>query len=235
MSPFLTAEWRWLAMINYQIDPELLHPLLPAGVELDRYGGVTYLSMVGFRFLDTRLRGVSVPFHRNFEEVNLRFYVRRQSPEGWRRGVVFVKEIVPRRAVAAVARAAYEEPYVCLPMAHRIAWPVVRYQWRVAGCWNALQVRAMGQPALPAPGSAEDFIAAHYWGYTARRNGATSEYRVEHAPWRVWQVSDCSLDCDAAALYGPDFAEALARPPRSAFLAEGSPVQVHRSRPASPR
>jgi len=233
MRAFLRAEWRWLAMINYAIEPDLLRPLVPAGVELDSFEGVTYVSMVGFLFLHTRVLGVPVPFHRNFEEVNLRFYVRQRTPEGWQRGVVFVKEMVPRGAIAAVARSVYGEPYVRLPMAHRLKWPTVRYEWRVAGRWNALEVRAEGDPVPLAPGSLEEFIAEHYWGHTARRDGSTAAYRVDHAPWRVWRVSGCSLDCDAAALYGPSFAKVLAQAPRSAFLAEGSPVQVYRSRPAS--
>jgi len=230
MKQFLTAQWRWLAMINYAIEPAMLQPSVPAGVELDSFGGVTYVSMVGFLFLNTRVLGVPLPFHRDFEEVNLRFYVRERAPEGWRRGVVFVKEIVPRGAIAAVARSVYGEPYVRLSMRHRIELPVVRYEWRLGTRWNSLEVRAQDNPALPVPGSFEDFIAEHYWGYTARRDGGTSAYRVEHVPWRVWQVSECSLDCDAEALYGPGFADILAQPPQSAFLAEGSPVWVQRAR-----
>jgi len=226
MKTFLTAEWRWLAMINYAIDSDVLRPMVPAGVELDSFEGVTYVSVVGFLFLNTRVLGVPVPFHRDFEEVNLRFYVRERTPEGWRRGVVFVKEIVPKRAIAAVARSVYGEPYVRLPMAHRMEWPMVRYEWRVARQWNSLEVRAEGEPALPGPGSFEEFIAEHYWGYTARSDGGTAAYRVEHAQWRVWRVAECSLSCDPEVLYGPAFARALTQPPHSAFLAEGSPVRV---------
>jgi hypothetical protein len=233
MRAFLTAEWRWLAMINYAIEPDVLQPLVPAGVELDSFEGVTYVSMVGFLFLNTRVLGAPVPFNGDFEEVNLRFYVRERATEGWRRGVVFVKEIVPKRAIAAVARSVYGEPYVRLPMAHRVEWPLVRYEWRVAGRWNALEVRAEGEAAFPTPGSLEEFIGEHYWGYTARRDGGTSAYRVEHVPWRIWRVGECSLECDVKALYGPGFAHVLARPPQSAFLAGGSAVQVYRSRPTS--
>src|SRR4026208_556537 len=95
-SPFLTAEWRRLAMLSFEIDPRVLSPLVPAGTELDEWQGRTFASLVGFLFLDTRVFGLAVPFHRNFEEVNLRFYVRRMASDGLRRGVVFVKEIVPR-------------------------------------------------------------------------------------------------------------------------------------------
>jgi uncharacterized protein YqjF (DUF2071 family) len=223
---FLTARWQWLAMLNYEVEPATLLPFVPAGTELDSFDGITYASMVGFLFLDTRVLGYPVPFHRDFEEVNLRFYVRRKAADGWRRGVVFIKEIVPRRAIATIARVVYEENYVRLPMRHRLDGPMVRYEWRLRDRWNSLQVRAQGEPSLPAPGSTEAFITEHYWGYTARRRGPSLEYRVEHAPWRVWQVADASLTCDAGVLYGPAFAEVLSRPPWSAFLAEGSPVTV---------
>ncbi len=226
---FLTAEWRWLAMLNYEMEPTALLPFVPAGTELDTFAGIAYASVVGFQFLDTRVLGVPIPFHRNFEEVNLRFYVRRQTPEGWRRGVVFIKEIVPRRAIAAIARTVYGENYVRLPMRHRLDGSAVSYEWQVRGRWNAIHVRTCGDPALPEAGSAERFITEHYWGYTARPGGPALEYRVAHEPWRVWQVAEAGLMCDAGLLYGSAFAEVLSRPPRSAFLAEGSPVTVYGS------
>jgi hypothetical protein len=232
---FLSARWQSLAMLNYEVEPAALLPLVPAGTQLDTFRGVTYASMVGFLFFDTRVLGCPVPFHRDFEEVNLRFYVRRQTAQGERRGVVFVKEIVPRRAIATLARVVYGENYVRLPMRHRLDMPMVNYEWRLRGCWNSLQVRVHGEPSLPAPGSAEEFITEHYWGYTARRRAPSLEYRVEHTPWRVWQVEEAALLCDAGALYGTAFAEVLSKPPRSAFLAEGSAVQVYRATKIAPR
>ncbi|MGH9662459.1 MAG: YqjF family protein [Bryobacteraceae bacterium] len=221
---FLTAQWRSLAMLNYTIDPAVLRPRLPRGLELDSWNGAHWISMVGFLFLDTRLAGVPVPFHRRFEEVNLRFYVRRRTDGGWRRGVVFIKEIVPRIAVAALARLAYGENYVALPMRHSIGNGQVGYEWRFAGKWNRLALTAAGEPLLPDPGSGEEFITEHYWGYSEAR-----EYRVEHPRWRIWRASASSLECDAARLYGAEFATALGPSPRSAYLAEGSAVTVFRA------
>src|SRR5215831_8133503 len=139
-APFLAAEWRSLAMLNYEVDPTLLAPLVPKGTELDRYTSRTYISLVGFRFERTRVRGLWIPFHSDFDEVNLRFYVRRTVGTEVRRGVVFIREVVPRWAIAAVARSVYGERYVALPMRHRISGPVseggrttVKYAWRVAG------------------------------------------------------------------------------------------------------
>ncbi|MBK9170184.1 MAG: DUF2071 domain-containing protein [Bryobacterales bacterium] len=227
MEKFLTAEWRSLAMLNYRVDPAILAPLVPAGTELDTWDGAAYVSMVGFLFLRTRLFGVAVPGHEDFEEVNLRFYVRRATPEGWRRGVVFAKEIVPKPAVAWVARTFYNENYVALPMRHWDDERCVEYEWQTTR-WNRLAVTPTGDPALPESGSIEEFITEHYWGYAPQPDGATVEYHVEHPRWYVWKVTSGELDCDAATVYGPSFEAALSGPPDSAFLAEGSPVTVYK-------
>lgn len=236
--PFLTARWLDLALLNFEIAPAILRPCVPAGVELDLFEGRCLVSVVGFRFLDTRVLGLAIPFHRDFDEVNLRFYVRRRAPEGWRRAVVFVRELVPRRAVAWVARALYGEPYRALPMRHRVdlaaapggAPGAVEYEWRYRGRWQGLRATTAGPPAPPAAGSEADFVTEHYWGYTALRDGGTREYHVTHPPWLVWPARQASLDCDVAGLYGPRFVEALGAPPCSAHVAAGSEVTVHAGR-----
>jgi uncharacterized protein YqjF (DUF2071 family) len=232
--PFLTAEWRQLAMLNYRVAPELLMPHVPAGTELDRWRGATYLSVVGFLFRDTRLLGVPVPFHRHFVEVNLRFYVRRLVGGEVRRGVTFLRELVPRRAIAAVARLAYNEPYTALPMRHVLgpveaatgAPAVVEYAWRHRGGWSRLAVEPVGAARPVAAGSEEEFITEHYGGYTRQRDGGTVESRVVHPPWRAWRVRQARLTGDVTGLYGADVAAALAGGPASAFLADGSAVTV---------
>ena len=226
---FLTAEWRHLLMVNYVADPAVLQPLVPAGTELDLWRGRAYLSVVGFRFLKTRVLGIPVPFHRDFDEVNLRFYVRRRAPDGWRKGVAFVKEIVPRRAIAFVARTLYNENYVRLPMRSRVAVPGrVEYEWRHGGACESVSATTVGEPYRPGPAAEETFISEHYWGYARQRDGSTVEYGVEHPPWRVWRCEDAAVACQVARLYGEQFAPALAGPPVSAFLADGSAVVVRR-------
>ena len=229
-STFLTAEWRSLVMLNYEVDRAILAPLVPRGVELDLWEGGALVSMVGFLFLDCRVLGVAIPFHRDFEEVNLRFYVLRKVDGVWRRGVVFVREIVPRFAIAAVARLFYNEPYLALPMRHEAPahGGEFSYAWKFGGRWNSLGARTRGEPAPIAAGSAEEFIFEHYWGCTRQRDGGTMEYQVEHPAWRVWQTENSSLDCDAGALYGAAFTGPLRGKPHSAFVAEGSPVSVRR-------
>lgn len=234
--PFLTAEWRSLVMVNFEVDPALLLPLTPAGTELDDWNGATLMSLVGFRFLNTRVCGCQVPWHRDFEELNLRFYVRRRAPEGWRRGVVFIKEIVPRRAVTLVARKVYGENYVTLPMGHEIREEVVHgkvvrsvgYHWRPAPRLNYVRMETAVDPAIPSEESQHQFIAEHYWGYTRLGDGRGLEYRVDHPPWRVSPAESVEMQCDAALLYGEPLGEFLTASPVSAFLAEGSAVTVYR-------
>jgi uncharacterized protein YqjF (DUF2071 family) len=233
---FLTAQWRDLLMLNFEISPEIVRPFVPQGTELDTWNGKTFVSVVGFRFLYTRLLGVPIPFHRNFDEVNLRFYVRRHALEGWQRGVVFIKEIVPRWMVSCVARTVYNENYVTRRMRHEVTPPTpqapgrVEYKWKNDGQWNRISATIAGEPAFARPQSEETFITEHYWGYTRQRDGGTVEYQVEHPPWRVWQAEGVEFDCDAKAMYGPEFALALSRKPSSAFVAEGSGVVLRRGR-----
>ena len=231
---FLKAEWRYLLMLNYEVPTETLAPLVPRGAELDLRDGRALCSIVGFRFLRTRLLGVPVPLHRDFDEVNLRFYVKRVMPSGEvRRGVTFVSELVPRAAIALVARAAYNEPYRAMRMRSTApAAPTespgrVRYEWNAGARWQHVTARAVGHATVPAPHEEASFITEHYWGYTAQRDGGTVEYQVQHPPWRVWSVADATLDADVAGLYGAAFVPVLAGPPRSAFIAEGSRVTVY--------
>ena len=228
---FLTAEWRWLAMLNYEVAPALLAPFVPAGTELDEWNGKIFVSVVGFRFLHTRIRGIPIPFHQNFEEVNLRFYVRRRAEDGWRRGVVFLKELVPRAAIAFIARKVYNENYVAVPMWHRIdrhgeSVKSAAYGWKVNGADGGMEVVTQGEAIPLVPDSQAEFITEHYWGYARQRDGATMEYRVEHPFWKVWAAHSARLNGDMEALYGAGFGECLQGAPSSAFLAAGSAVSV---------
>ena len=234
---FLTAEWRWLAMVNYVVDPAVLASLVPRGTELDERDGQVFVSMVGFMFLKTRVLGIPFPWHQNFEEVNLRFYVRRRvgGKEGWRRGAVCIREVVPKFFIATVARVLYNEPYLARRMRHKIEQSAdamaAEFQWRYGGRWNTLSVTAEGgQPGPITPGSEEEFITEHYWGYNRQRDGGTMEYEVEHARWKVGHARDYRFDCDGKGLYGERFVPFLEARASSAFVVEGAPVSVRRGR-----
>ena len=231
---FLTAEWFDLVVLNYQVDPELLWEYVPEGTELDTFDGKTFVSLVGFRFCRTKVFGkVAVPFHGDFAEVNLRFYVRREVDGELRRGVVFVAEIVPRRLIAATARLAYGENYVRLPMRYIVEQGgrrmAVDYAFRLKGNWCHLWAESETRAVVPSEGSFERFITEHYWGYS-RRGKETLEYQVEHPPWGVWPKSEGGFEGVAGALYGPEFGRAIHRKPDSAFIADGSQVTVYQGK-----
>jgi hypothetical protein len=227
---FLTAEWKHLLMLNYSVDPALLLPFLPAGTEIDSFEGRTYASLVGFQFNDTRVGGLAIPFHRSFEEVNLRFYVRRSE----KRGVVFMRELVPRIAIAATARLFYGEKYSRVPMAHRIYMKPgktaveAEYSWGSRARQCAIRLETTGENYIPSEGSHSQFITEHYWGYAAQSDGGCIEYEVQHPRWTVSDAKQASFSGDGAHFYGPAFGRVLMRPPDSAFLAEGSAVTVFR-------
>ncbi len=225
------ARWVHLVMLNYEADPKVLQPLVPPGTVLDSFQGKCFASIVGFQFRNAKLLGIPVPFHQCFEEVNLRFYVRREMPDGPRRGVVFVKEIVPKPAITRMARILYNENYVTMPMRHLdeigiSSRPTVSYCWEMDGRQQSVSVTVEGEPYVPDDDSEETFITEHYYGYCKQRNGTTLEYRVEHPRWNVWRAISNELDCDVAGTYGDAFAPFLNGPPASAFLADGSSVQI---------
>jgi uncharacterized protein YqjF (DUF2071 family) len=234
---FLTAEWRTLLLLNYDVDPRILMPFVPAGTELDLWQDRAIVSLVGFRFLRTRLRGWAIPFHQDFDEVNLRFYVRRMTAEGWRRGVVFIREIVPKFAVAWVANTVYHERYVRRAMRHELDLPrksdatgSVCYAVQDAGHWLTLSAEIASEPMPLVRDSEAEFLLEHYWGYTQQPDGSTHEYHVEHPPWRVWEVTDARLTGDCGGLYGAEFAAVLNHKAQSALVAEGSAVRVREGR-----
>lgn len=229
---FLTAKWRYLAMLNYEVDASLLKPLVPRGTELDTRQGHHFISLVGFLFLDTHVLGVPAFFHRDFEEVNLRLYVRRFVREQARQGVVFIRELVPLPLVAAAARLTYNEPYRTVPMRHTIvetAGELQSVDYRFGGPHDECRLaqRVHGEPHPILPDSDEEFFSERGWGYTRQRDGSTVEYRVEHARWKVWSNASFELNGPLGEFYDEPFASILSGAPASAFIADGSAVAVH--------
>jgi uncharacterized protein len=230
MKPFLTAEWKKIAMANYAIDPVLLEPYVPNLTTLDVHNGRCYVSLVGFMFLNTKVKGFRIPYHINFEEINLRFYLKYGDEHETKRGVGFIKEIVPKPALTMIANLLYKEKYVTLPTKHK--WTMqhkelqVGYQWKTAR-WNSLSIVADANRQSILPGSEEEFILEHYWGYTKVNEQTTFQYKVEHPPWEIYPVKNYTIDVDFKNLYGNEFAFLANEKPVSVFLAEGSEIAVY--------
>jgi uncharacterized protein YqjF (DUF2071 family) len=227
---FLKAEWRKLAIANYEVSPEILEKYLPAFTELDSWNGKHYVSLIGFMFLNTKMLGLKIPFHVNFEEVNLRFYVKFKEGDEWKRGVVFVKELVPKKALTIVANTLYKEHYQAVPMSH--SWKIdnetiaVEYGWKINQELQTFSLQAENKPMEIPEGSEAEFITEHYWGYTKVTNSKTYEYEVRHPRWKTYPVKNHSIQVDFRKVYGKDFSFLNSQTPISVMLAEGSEISV---------
>lgn len=227
---FLKAEWRKLALANYEVEPDLLKEYLPYGTELDLWNGKSFISLVGFMFMNTKLLGVRIPYHINFEEVNLRFYVKRKVDDKWRRGVVFIKEIVSKPALTFVANTVYKENYETMLMSHN--WQEykdhisVQYSWNGNSNWHHIMVNANSKTLEIVKGSEVEFITEHYWGYAKMSDTKTNEYEVTHPKWEIYNVIDYDISVDFGESYGENFKFLNNLKPTSVMLAEGSEITI---------
>lgn len=227
---FLTAEWNDLAIINYEISPDILDDYVPIGTELDLWNGKCYISLIGFMFEKVSILGFKIPFYTNFEEVNLRFYVKRFEDGIWKRGVVFIKEIVPKHAITVVANTLYKEHYQTLKMNHQRTEnensKSFSYAWKKGSKWSSLSVQTAKKPIDIDVNSEAEFITEHYFGYTKFSKTKTIEYEVTHPRWKQYEVIEHQIDVDFENIYGKDFLFLEYLKPSSAFLALGSPITI---------
>jgi uncharacterized protein YqjF (DUF2071 family) len=227
---FLKAEWRKLLMANYEVDPNILMKYVPFGTELDLWQGKCYVSLIGFMFMNTRLLGFKIPFHTNFEEVNLRFYVKRYDNDTWKRGVVFIKEIVPKSALTWVANTVYHENYETMPMRHNWEYlndrQQIAYLWKLKDTWYSMSATSETKRAAMGAGSRAEFIAEHYWGYAKVDDKSTNEYEVKHPKWEMYNILDHEIKVDFKAVYGEAFDFLQTQDPDFVLLAEGSEITV---------
>lgn len=231
---FLTAEWRKLILANYPVEASVLTPYLPAHTELEYWNNKVYVSLVGFMFMNTRVFGIKIPFHINFPEVNLRFYVRYNDKGNWKRGVVFIKEIVPRPAISLVANTIFNEHYITLPVTNTVQTEkeqlTIGYNWKYRNNWNKLEVQASPVLSDIKTNSEAEFFTEQFWGYSVKSIDTTSEYEVKHPRWKQYVVNNYTIECDFAALYGEAFSYLAQSTPASVILAEGSQISVHSKR-----
>ena len=231
---FLKAEWRRLAIANYVVDPSVLLPYLPFKTELDLWNSTCYISLVGFLFKNTRVLGVKFPFHTDFEEMNLRFYVQYKDGDVSKRGVVFIKEIVPKRAITFIANTFYKEHYETKKMKH--LWMLQKdglrtsYSLKHEGVWHTIDLLSEKNSEEITQNSETEFITEHYWGYSRANKTKTVEYEVTHPKWAIYPVKAFSIDFNFKTVYGKDFAFLNSLKPVSVMLAEGSAITVENKR-----
>ncbi|KAF2510695.1 DUF2071 domain-containing protein [Flavobacterium zhairuonense] len=231
---FLKAEWKNLALFNYEVDANVLEKYLPAGTEIDIWNNKCYVSLVGFMFKNTKVLGLKVPFHVDFEEVNLRFYVKRFENGEWKRGVVFIKEIVPKKAITFIANTLYQEHYETQKMKHKIIenenGNTFIYQWKNDTKWNTIELETRNVPTEIEVNSEAEFITEHYFGYTKIDEETTFEYEVTHPRWEQLEVLNHRVAIDFEKNYGSDFRFLQTQKPTSVFLAKGSKITVKNKR-----
>jgi uncharacterized protein len=230
MAIFLKANWENIVMANYAIDPNILLPYLPKGVELDLYNGKACVSLVGFMFKNTKLFNVPIPYLGTFEEINLRFYVLRKEGNEIKRAVVFINETIPYKLVAWMANKLYKEHYTTIPTKHTINIneysKEIKYEWLKDNKWNSIALETSTASEAMQEGSFEQFIFEHYYGYTKINDEATEEYRLHHPSWKINSITKCAIDCDFKSMYGNDFEILNQTKPKAVFIAEGSKVEV---------
>ncbi|MEM7103145.1 MAG: DUF2071 domain-containing protein [Bacteroidota bacterium] len=227
MRPFLTAEWRNLILLTYSVEPSKLQPWLPDGLTLDIIDDRAFVSFVAFDFLRTRVKGLPIPFHINFPEINLRFYVKK----GEQRGVMFIKELVPKPCIALVARKLYNEPYEATPMKSfskiEGSHLIIEHFFEYGGRKHDLKFVADNEPFMPEADSTATFFKEHEWGYGLDHNGKLQQYRVEHPLWRIYPLRKrFHLNVDFGLLYGETWDFLGSKIPYSVLLAEGSAIKV---------
>jgi uncharacterized protein len=230
MAIFLKAKWENIIMANYPVASDILKPYLPKGVTLDLYNKKAYVSLVGFMFKNTRLFNIPMPRLGTFEEINLRFYVTRKEGDVMKRGVVFINETIPYKAVAWVANKLYKEHYTAVPTRH--SWHItnetkdINYQWKINNEWNNIQVRALNKSDSIIKESFEEYIFEHYFGYTKINENVTEEYKIAHPGWKINKVITKAVNCNFNEMYGKEFGFLSNIEPENVFIAEGSSVEV---------
>ena len=222
----LSAQWRDLVLISWRADDAALTPLLPHGLELDRWHGDAYVSLVGMRFARVRLFGVPAPPFA-YDEINLRFYVRRKVANGDPMpGVVFIRQIVPHRMTALAAQMIYGEPFVRSPISRIDEAGRLGYRWRQGGIRNEFAVHPAETVDYAEPDSLEDFLTTRHWGYNGKPTGPTTTYHVQRPAWKVGVARPLSMDCDLEPLAGGAIAKITGGEPTSALFAGGSRAAV---------
>ncbi len=230
MQTFLKSYWKDIVMVNYEVPKQLLLPYLPFGTELDDFEGKYYISLVGFQFLKSSIFGVPIPFFGSFDEVNLRFYVKREVGEEIRRGVVFISEIVPYRIVAFLANTLYKEHYSYAKMSSDIfiqnTEKAIWYRWQKNKIVFSIKAVFENEETEMLKNSHEAFIYEHYYGYTKLNDSQTWEYRVNHGSWNTNKLVNYQIVCDFKLLYGETFAFLNDQKPHSVYNAVGSAVSI---------
>ena len=226
---FLTARWENLVLITYKVKPDMLLPFIPAGLEPDTINGNGFISLVAFDFFDTKVKGVKIPLHVNFPEINLRVYVKNKD----KRGVIFIREFVPRFFISLTANKIYNENYKSASIKSHIeknGSVFLSHTLKLKGKEYSINLQADNKPFQPAIDSTEHFFKEHEWGFGVNKKGQTLIYRVEHPFWEVLPVRKFEHNFDFGAIYGNEWKSLNSEEPYNITFAKGSEIKVFEGR-----
>ena len=225
---FLTARWENLAIITYKIHPASLSIYIPPGLAADTINGDAFVSIVAFDFNDIKIKSLRIPFHVNFPEINLRFYVKDEN----RNGVVFISEFVDKYFVPFVANSVYNENYKRIRMKKVMKIldgdDVIHlnYNMNMKGREFNLNMKAKQESFIPGENTIEHFIKEHEWGFGKSRRGKLLSYKVVHPVWEVCPVTHFSHNFDFGLIYGNKWEMLNDEKPFNVMFAKGSEVKV---------
>ena len=231
----MTARFSEVVAVNFQIDPKVLAPRIPKGLELDFYKGETYVSLVAMMLRDVRVWGIPIHIATGFEELNMRFYVRRKDGDGYQRGACFIKDYVSSGAAAWILGSLFKADFHKIKMKHDNTGfaddgesvPSVDYRWKVGDHWNRLRIKARSKVQKTGSDTKVGFILNHNNEYSSRK-GKTLEYRATHPTWTVWDAAQANFTCDVKTLFGQEFEKPLSKRPASVFVASGSDFTIYK-------
>ncbi len=193
--PWIMAQsWHDLLFAHWRIDAAglrtLLHPLIPAPLEIDTFQGEAWIGVVPFRMTGVRLRATpALPALSAFPELNVRTYV----THGGKPGVWFFSLDAANAIAVSVARAWFHLPYFNARMhcANRNGWIEYDSERTHRGASMAklrTRYRPIGEIFHSQPGSLEHFLTERYCLYASDAKGRISRADIQHAPWPLQQA-----------------------------------------------
>lgn len=219
----ISQHWGDLAFLHWRVDPALVAPHLPPGVEPDVFDGSSWVGLIPFELSHSAFGPFPpVPWLGRFAETNVRLYG--VGPDG-RRSVVFRTLEASKLLPAVTARVGLGLPYTWADMSIVRGGGLIAYSSRRN--WPAAdgpvprprtRVVVRPRPGAVVDDPRADFLTAR-WGMHVARGGRTRFWPNHHASWSLTAADLVELDDELLAATG--FAGVAARPPDSVLYSRG--------------
>lgn len=202
------ARWRWsqqwrdVLFLHWPAPPQWLSDQLPAGLAVDTFQGEAWVSLVGFRLQQVRLRGwPALPFCSQMLELNFRTYVRHRGEPA----IHFLAMHADHRLLVAAARCLTPLPYSLAQLAY--AGPDTACSFFCRPHYSRTPLLAaqfsLGDGRRQAiPGTLDDWLTERYVAYVAGRDGDLLRMPVSHESWRLREIALRHCELDLQPLHG---------------------------------